>query len=638
MNTRRKVCGLRAYCIRLATVCACLLAGCGGGGAKEEDFKAAPFKLQPPALSAVARIDGEPAGTNCPDGGTRISVGMDTNGNGALDTAEISSTQYLCNGARGPAGSIGATGVAGAAGSTGSRGLGSLVRLDPEPVGQRCANGGYQVSVGSDTNNDGRLDPSEVSSVAYACNGIAGAAGTTGAAGNNGLNGATSLVTLLPELAGARCLYGGTQVNSGLDTNRNGLLDASELTSTAYICAGPPGGIAWINVTTATQSAQANTGYLADSAIEVAIKLPSSLAVGDVLRVTGIGSGGWKILQNDSQWISTAGLPGNLEVGSDWTAAPSQGDEPSVAISSDGRLLLGAPFGGQLQTSTDGGQTWTARETPRNWIAVASSSDGSRLVAAVSGGALYLSSDSGVTWWTVATNQRWTSVASSADGRKLAATVDGGFIYVSSDYGQTWTPAASSQRWKGIAISADGSRLYATARDMPVFSSSNGGATWTPSGPSLDFNQIAISADGQQVATGAWNGQIYISQDYGATWSGHERSRQWVGIASSADGSRLVAGDYAGSLYHSRDHGRTWHPMGSVRSWWFLASSADGDVLGAGAWGSSLFTSTGTSKTSTGTAGSISGPQGAAIELQYAGMGRFNVLSSNNPVGGFTVR
>lgn len=618
---------------------ACALYGCGGGGTSGDDPKVAAPSFSAPHSSPVAFVEAEPAGVNCHDGGLRVSAGMDANGNGLLEPAEVSSTQYVCNGAVGPAG---------------PRGIAGLVRLDAEPAGPHCAAGGSQVSVGVDANNDGRLDVSEVTSLAYICNGLGGAAGAPGAVGNsgnngnngnngaNGINGAdgmTSLITLLAESAGARCPYGGTRVSNGVDVNRNGTLDAAEVASTSYICAGPPGpGIVWVDVTASSQAAQPNTGYLADSASEVAIKLPASLAVGDIVRVTGVGSGGWKILQNDLQWISTAGLPGNLEVGSDWTVAPFQRDEPSVAISSDGRVMLGAPYGGQLQMSTDGGQSWTARDAQRNWYAAAASSDGRRLVAAVSGGALYLSSDSGVTWWPAATNQSWTSVASSADGRKLAATVDGGFIYVSSDYGQSWTAAASSQRWKGIAISADGSRLYATALNLPVFSSSDGGATWTPSGPALDFNQIAASADGRQVATAAWNGQIYISLDYGATWTGHETSRQWVGIASSADGSRLVAGDYAGSLYYSRDHGRTWHPEGPARLWWFLASSADGDVLGAGAWGSSLFASTGTSKTSTGTAGSVSGPQGAAIELQYAGGGRFNVLSNNNPVGGFIVR
>lgn len=39
---------------------------------------------------------------NCPKGGTRIDSGADANGNGALDTAEITATAYVCNGLGGP--------------------------------------------------------------------------------------------------------------------------------------------------------------------------------------------------------------------------------------------------------------------------------------------------------------------------------------------------------------------------------------------------------------------------------------------------------------------------------------------------------------------------------------------------------
>jgi hypothetical protein len=42
----------------------------------------------------------EPAGTNCPNGGTKIEVGLDADGNGILDTGEVNSslTKYVCNG------------------------------------------------------------------------------------------------------------------------------------------------------------------------------------------------------------------------------------------------------------------------------------------------------------------------------------------------------------------------------------------------------------------------------------------------------------------------------------------------------------------------------------------------------------
>ena len=63
--------------------------------------------------------------------------------------------------------------------------------------------------------------------------GPVGATGATGATGGAGLN---SLIKLSAVLAGVNCPIGGTKVEAGLDTSGNGLLEASEVTSTTYLC------------------------------------------------------------------------------------------------------------------------------------------------------------------------------------------------------------------------------------------------------------------------------------------------------------------------------------------------------------------------------------------------------------------
>ena len=68
------------------------------------------------ALVATAT---EPAGVNCANGGIVITSGSDTDNDGVLDLNEISSTQYVCNGA---AGAQGPTGTQGPAGPTGTQG------------------------------------------------------------------------------------------------------------------------------------------------------------------------------------------------------------------------------------------------------------------------------------------------------------------------------------------------------------------------------------------------------------------------------------------------------------------------------------------------------------------------------------
>lgn len=77
-------------------------------------------------------------------------MGVDTNGNGVLDSAELSSTSYLCDGA----------------------GKNSLVATSPEPAGTHCAFGGSKIETGLDADEDGVLGPAEVNTAAtsYVCN------------------------------------------------------------------------------------------------------------------------------------------------------------------------------------------------------------------------------------------------------------------------------------------------------------------------------------------------------------------------------------------------------------------------------------------------------------------------------------
>lgn len=71
--------------------------------------------------------------------------------------------------------------------------------------------------------------------------GPAGSAGATGPAGASGASGARALVATAPEAPGANCPTGGTRVQGGTDTNNNGVLDAGEVSATAYVCHGAQG-------------------------------------------------------------------------------------------------------------------------------------------------------------------------------------------------------------------------------------------------------------------------------------------------------------------------------------------------------------------------------------------------------------
>ncbi len=587
-------------------------------------------------LNALVAVSAEGAGANCVSGGNKIEAGLDRNGNGALGRDEVATTQFVCNevnvaastagfveasftaALRGP---TGPAGPAGPTGATGARGLSALVQMISEPVGANCAAGGRKVNVGVDVNANQILEASEISSTAYVCNGTNG---TNGANGSNGLN---TLMTVVAEHAGANCAYGGSKASSGLDANASGLLDAGEVVSSSYVCNGAPGsngGTSWWNVSGSAVQAQPNSGYItSNDSSPVVVTLPTSPTIGDTLRISGAGAGGWTLAQNAGQLVSTKNLGG--VAGLRWTARDVNRNWRGLASSADGARLVAVVNNGQIYTSTDSGATWTARDSIRNWYAVTSSADGSKLAAVVYGGQIYTSTDSGISWVARETARNWTSIASSSDGSRLVATVSTGFIYTSTDSGITWTQRATSLAWQSAASSADGLRLVAVTNGGQIWTSVNGGTVWTARGAALSWYAAASSSDGTRLVAVVNGGQIWTSTDIGVTWTARESARSWQSVASSADGLKLVAAVYGGQIYASMDGGVTWTTRATAGNWVALASSADGSKLSTLIYGGQAYTSIPT--TSLGESGYLRGNQYDAIELQYLGGGLFGVLS-----------
>jgi hypothetical protein len=56
-----------------------------------------------------------------------------------------------------------------------------------------------------------------------------------------GTTGLSSLLNLIPEAPGANCASGGTKVVSGLDLNRNNILEDNEIQNIKYVCNGSSG-------------------------------------------------------------------------------------------------------------------------------------------------------------------------------------------------------------------------------------------------------------------------------------------------------------------------------------------------------------------------------------------------------------
>ena len=149
----------------------------------------------------------------CPNGGSELRTGTDLNDDGVLNAGEVSSFALICNGQNG---------------ANGADGYSSRTRMISEPAGANCQAGGFFITSGTDTNNNGALDVAEIEYSGYICNGING---------NPGSNAVTrGRLALVSE-----CLNGGSVVETGTDSNNNAVLDDMEVMTISYLCNGDPG-------------------------------------------------------------------------------------------------------------------------------------------------------------------------------------------------------------------------------------------------------------------------------------------------------------------------------------------------------------------------------------------------------------
>lgn len=187
-------------------------------------------KVGPAGKRSLIDFVSEPSGNNCPNGGYKVLSGIDLNNNNILDANEIDGTEYICNG---------------------NNGSNSLISILTEPSGINCSSGGYKVLTGVDANNNQILDASEIQNTKYICNGNNGA---------EGINGYNSLINVMAVAAGWDCANGGYKIQTGLDNNRNGILDLSEIQNTQFICNGINGINSLFSIKTEVAGVNCKTG------------------------------------------------------------------------------------------------------------------------------------------------------------------------------------------------------------------------------------------------------------------------------------------------------------------------------------------------------------------------------------------
>ena len=203
--------------------------------------------------------------------GIVVKGGVDCDADGNVDSGEETSVE-LCYGESRDNGIYATEGAVASEGQKGSDGKASEFIITEESAGENCAAGGSRIEIRFDANGNGTFEESEIS-VHYVCNGTSpqgsqgeqGKQGIAGTDGKDGVDGAKgehgdkgeqgeqgiagepgeagpdgfdSLVSMVDEAAGSNCENGGKKFMSGLDKDRNGLLDESEVKNSYYICNG----------------------------------------------------------------------------------------------------------------------------------------------------------------------------------------------------------------------------------------------------------------------------------------------------------------------------------------------------------------------------------------------------------------
>ena len=164
---------------------------------------------EPPVLT-LSGIAVEAAGENCAAGGLKVTTGKDTDGNGTLDAAEVTGTDYVCNG------------------ETGAQGAAHISQSTEEPAGENCVRGGYRVDFGVDADGDGALTEAEVSATEYLCN------------PERPTEGNIVIRKTFVGNADAACAGGYLRLEYGFDADGDAALSDEEITSTFMACNQAP--------------------------------------------------------------------------------------------------------------------------------------------------------------------------------------------------------------------------------------------------------------------------------------------------------------------------------------------------------------------------------------------------------------
>lgn len=547
---------------------------------------------------------------DCPDSGTQLIVGLDTNGNSWLDPSEPSLHRDTC-------------------------GLPLRAALREAPAQPGCAAGGVWLS----------LDTPQPQGTSHRQQLWCHAGGSRlrlvdspVASGVQMSDGPSRLLRVEADLDGL-CPVTGRRVSSGLDSNRNGRLDDAEVELVQHLCGDAEPVRQWASSPSqpASERPAPAQGETRAAARPLTLRLPQDVPVGRVMQVQGPRGTRWHLAQEHGHRIATRSLlPAETSAGhkSAWEelARPTSAMRARhVVQSADGRSILLASDEG-LWISTDAGQSWqtTGPDAQLRWSHVASSADGQFLLASAPSDGLYGSDDGGKTWQRRSLGHGFSQLVSSADGRRAAAVRHGLELWVSDNRGQDWRATGQTGRWQALGLSANGLVMLAAAKDQPLQLSRDGGETWLPSLAEGTPTSLAVSADGKTLLAGQADKATPLrwSRDGGKTWQSVPIPAPRAGVRSlavAAGGARWLLAGTDGSTWLTHDHAEHWHRQNTAGTVQQVVMSPEGlQQLALGEDGSVLRMS---AATSPGANGGLQVAAGAPISIRYRGTGMWAVES-----------
>ena len=326
--------------------------------------------------------------------------------------------------------------------------------------------------------------------------------------------------------------------------------------------------IGWIPTNGTAIQAQVDHGYVLTNPQFVTVTLPAAANVGDIVRISGAGAGGWRIKENSGQSVigNFASYSNSYQVSLQISTFAN--DYRDVAASIDGgRMYAVGNFNG-IVASSDSGRTWSQVGTLAGfWQSIACSANGRIVYAVSTAGGIQMSVNNGATWSAVSGTA--TTIACTADGSKFFTG--------------------------GIACSGNGTYLAKLAGGV-ITISTNGGSTFNVpvTAPAAGVTCLGVSSDCTRLVAGVNNGLLYGSANVGATWTAITTTNQSLSGAWMSGGGSTFA----------------------------TAVSTAGSITGG------IFNYAVSVLPNVVSTNSIVGSQGSAVELQFIGNGQFMPVSS----------